>query len=248
MLQHLALGEENGARPLTWRERHSAVDEPGFDRLTRILTLGGSRRTAFVALLGAAGLAVRGWRGSDEALADSGRCRPACGPCARCQLGKCHKTKHGTRVCTKGKCRRRPDDAPCNGTGRCLQGTCNPQPTCMSGSGASPCAGGGECCSGRCLAKGFTNNPTYYCDPSLDGEPCLSDDGCWTGRTGNRRCIGFRCQSGDPILPFPGTCPTGTKYCLNLGCLRPDQCCAENECPSRTTCGPDNTCVPSPSE
>jgi hypothetical protein len=87
------------------------MDADRFDTLTRSLTAGGSRRRAMAAGLGSA-LSLLGLAHSDETGAKSGKCKPACGECAKCDKGRCQK-KNGTKRCKKGKCKPKADGTAC---------------------------------------------------------------------------------------------------------------------------------------
>ena len=97
-------------------------------------------------------------------------------------------------ICRKrkksGRCGAKlPDGTACPRKGRCLNGTCNREPTC-AGAGAS-CATDGDCCSGQCRADLETDE--LACSPSAVGEPCHEADDC-----ASLTCVGYRCQPGEP--------------------------------------------------
>src|SRR5215212_4981744 len=155
------------------------MDAERFDTLARSLTTTGSRRRALAALAGLLGLLGLAQPGDATA---GGACKPSCNECATCKKGKCHKTKHG-KVCKKGKCKPKPNDTTCNGTGKCLNETCNAQPSCMQFS--APCIVGTPpfCCSGIC--NNF--NPfDVHCDKGAAGTMCLAATDCTSGS-----CIGY---------------------------------------------------------
>jgi hypothetical protein len=115
-----------------------------------------------------------------------------------------------------GPCAGKADNSDCNGTGRCLNGVCNPKPTCLA-RGAS-CTGNAACCTKAC--EGGT------CDGGVDSEPigaeCQVDADCLSSR-----CIGYRCVQG--------TIPVGS------ACLR-DPLCASNQCGCAGPGGTQCTC------
>lgn len=93
--------------------------------------------------------------------------RQKCGPC---------------QTCRKGKRKPRQDDTACLGTGRCLQGRCNPLPTCVQALEGCPPAGPAGCCSGGCTQ--------FQCNFSGTGAPCADRTDCFLGAP----CVGYRCQ------------------------------------------------------
>src|SRR5215208_3853558 len=105
------------------------MDADRFDSLARTLTTMGSRRALAAAIGGALGVIALA-DPKNAAAGNSGKCKPTCDECEKCDKGKCHKTKHG-KVCKKGKCKPKPNDSPCSGSGRCLNGTCNLPPVCI---------------------------------------------------------------------------------------------------------------------
>lgn len=139
------------------------MDADHFEDLLRSLAAPGSRRAALAA--GAAALAaLLGLAGADA------------------------KRKKQRRKKRRNPCAGRPDDAACDGTGRCLAGRCNPRPTCL-GRGQT-CAAGptSGCCSGRCLAV----NPPI-CGTGGVGAPCYSSADCSDFPA--PFCVGYRCRA-----------------------------------------------------
>jgi hypothetical protein len=137
------------------------LDSLRFDCLTRALATAPSRRDLTRVLTG---LALGGGAAAAR-LADVNAKK--CGPCKKKKHGKCKKKK--------------PDDSPCNGEGKCLNGTCNQPPTC--GGLFQFCFTDDECCSGDCpfnLAE---------CRQGAADTPCHNAGDCLSNV-----CIGFRCQ------------------------------------------------------
>lgn len=159
------------------------MDESRLDRIARVVGACTDRRgfTRILTVLIAGGVTASTGVGSSEA-SKSGKCKPACGACATCQPGKC-KRKHGKKKCKPGTCTVLPNGTVCNGSGQCLNGTCNAQPTCL-GTG-QPCTAGqvNSCCSGVCRGDD-------HCQNSGNGQPCLQTSDCITPA----KCIGFVCQ------------------------------------------------------
>src|SRR5262245_31854845 len=132
---------------MRWKGRHR-MDSARFDALTRALAAlparRALRRALFALALGGAAVALpRAERAAKK----------KCGPCKQKKKGKCKK--------------RKPNNTPCNGTGQCLNGTCNPQPTCEPAF-ALACVSGDECCSGACIGP----FPTSNCGQGAAGAPC----------------------------------------------------------------------------
>ena len=148
------------------------MDAPRFDRLTRFLSASPTRRTMLG--LGSAGLLGSIGLGSIDAKKNRNKKK-----CKKC--GSCAK-------CNKGKCQPKADDSACEGTGRCLNGRCNPLPICVQALEACPPEDYPvECCSGHC-----TFNPPFVgCSFSSPGGRCVESDDCGPGGT----CVGYRCQT-----------------------------------------------------
>jgi hypothetical protein len=103
-----------------------------------------------------------------------------CGFCRRCQSGTCAADMA-------------QNDAACgsDGTGRCLNGVCNPRPTCSFR--GEHCNTVADCCSAG-STKVITRCDTTFatCEGRSDtGQPCLDSGLCWPGAAG---CIGYVCQ------------------------------------------------------
>ena len=177
------------------------MDRDRFDRLARALSAGRSRRRV-AHLLGALAMAPLVDLGDAGAKKKKGkgkkkkkktnqsppavRCTPNCagkacgddgcgGSCGTCGNVPCRD------VCQGGACIS-ANDTPCNGSGRCLNGTCNPDPMCGAG-GLDLCtmANPGFCCSNVCTDD--------ICAPGNPGDECRVRTDC-----NGAGCIGFRCQ------------------------------------------------------
>jgi hypothetical protein len=177
------------------------MDEPTFDRLTRSLTLAGSRRGALGGLL-IGMLSLVGTQTEHVAAK-----KKPCPPCKKRKKGKCRGTLPNGTACTGGACQGGrciaatpgpcdglANDALCSGgTGRCLNGSCNPPPPCKAVAGT--CTIGSDCCTGTCRdadgsCRGF----------APDNAACRADADCGSGL-----CIGYRCA--------PNSCPAGADAC-----------------------------------
>ena len=116
---------------------------------------------------------------------------PASNPCKACRNGTCSNrasdTCQGTlcKECRDGTCSNKTNDTTCNGMGKCLNGTCNAQPTCKQFN--APCIVGTPpfCCSGNCdnLVPG-----NVHCAKGAAGTMCLASTNCTSGS-----CIGYTC-------------------------------------------------------
>lgn len=181
------------------------MDAPRFDHLTRSLS---SRRTAVSGLLGGALATLLGEAASAHNPVPACRRIKDTRKRAACRRkAKRHNAQHcsgeGTpcadcRTCQGGMC---AADASLNnvacgsdGTGRCLNGRCNPVPTCSPRYGS--CATVADCCSaGSTMAT--TTCPTegpeaHTCRGRSDpGQPCHDSMHC-VGSSGG--CIGYICQ------------------------------------------------------
>jgi hypothetical protein len=111
-----------------------------------------------------------------------------------------------------GPCAGKADNADCNGDGRCLNGGCNPKPTCLATN--AMCTTDDQCCTKACESG--------ECDAGSDAQPngaeCQVDLDCRS-----RRCVGYRCVQG--------TAQAGS-FCSF------DARCASNRC---SCAGPNNT-------
>jgi hypothetical protein len=172
-----------------------------FDALTRSLTTAGSRRLALAALLGGAfgrlGLA------EIEAKRKSGKCKPKCAACQKCDKGKCDK-KNGKKICKKGTCKPKANGAPCTTflSGRCQNGTCVPTSTC-------PATITQLCPGGPAVACGGT-----------DAAPCV----CSRNTESQVACVllppGLNCPD---VTPCSSSAPCGAGYV----CVETGSCCTE---------------------
>ena len=143
-----------------------------------------------------------------------GKCKPAndgitCenNVCRTCQGGVCSSkpASEGTtcennpcRECRNGVCSNTMDDTTCNSTGKCLSGTCNPRPTCVTHH--FPCTTHAECCGGRCFPSGSKQTTNYDCGTSEAGQPCYTSDDCiYLGNS----CVGYRCRDTGQLPPQP---------------------------------------------
>jgi hypothetical protein len=145
------------------------MDMYRFDDLARWLSAPGSRRLVLAALLG----------GTLSALPPAS---------SSAKKGKGKKRKRKTRGGSPppsppaGVCQGVPNDSPCAGDGKCLNGVCNPPPECRTKADGL-CVGAEECCNGfNCLTA-------VPCGTGAAGIPCQVTTDCNAGLV----CVGFRC-------------------------------------------------------
>jgi len=112
--------------------------------------------------------------------------------CKVCQGGACVNAANGStcdnnpcKECQGGACANKANGTACNGTGQCLNGTCNTKPTCLGTGADCTQAMAASCCSGVC--KGDN-----HCQNSGTGSPCLQTSDCITPA----KCVGYICQPG----------------------------------------------------
>jgi hypothetical protein len=168
------------------------MDGSQFDTLLRSLTTARSRRGAVVGLLGGAlgllGLTDSEAKRKKKHHKKKGQGSPPPSPpasppppcpagCAACQ------------ECQNGACVTKANDSTCNGDGRCLNGTCNPRPTCLANE-ATCTEGGTPCCSGNCEDPAGAN--VFFClGVASAGAICQENVHCLSNA-----CVGYRCQLG----------------------------------------------------
>jgi hypothetical protein len=141
------------------KRRDAAMETTRFDQITSTLGETSTRRGALRALAAAAfGLGSVAVLGSQESAA---------------KRRKKGKKKRPT-------CQGQPDDTPCNGDGRCLNGVCQARPTCATS--PTSCANATmtpvvdrACCSSTCGAP-FAGQT--WCTKSATGQPCYETNDC----------------------------------------------------------------------
>jgi hypothetical protein len=181
------------------------MDADRFDALSRALIAAGSRRGALAAAL-SGGLALLGLAHPDDAAAaKSGKCKPKCGECEKCDKGKCER-KNGKKKCKQGKCKARAAGTPCTAFagGQCQNGSCFPVSTCPA-TITSLCTPGTECASGS----------DCFCARSAEGNVlCLQNE--VLGPTPPPCRTSADCPRGEACVDF-GECgpfPAGSKTCM----------------------------------
>ena len=154
--------------------------------LAKVVGTWTNRRSAlsFLTALGLGGLDL-----SAADAARSGKCKPKCGKCERCDRGDCHKNDKGKKVCQKGKCKPRAFGTACN------------KPS------------GGICQNSSCIcASGFTNCSDVCRNLKTDEANCGS---CGTGSTATQVCQEGSCfLKGNCTTAIPSLClPPGPDDC-----------------------------------
>jgi hypothetical protein len=152
------------------------VENTRFNDIAKALGSPTSRRLTLSALLGGT-LARLGL--ADVEAAKSGRCKPKCDACERCNKGKCRRTKSGKKRCKKGKCVLQPGAPTCGPDQVRNEETCG----CCKPPGGS-CAPTGEtvdCCSGFCGFPGV-------CAGRPSGRSCTFGAQCQSGACNNGFC------------------------------------------------------------
>jgi hypothetical protein len=173
------------------------VDPERFATLTRALSGMLSRRT----VAGALGLSAAGLSSRVEARKKR---KKHCGPCKKRK---------------KGKCKPKPNGAPCGADGTCQAGECQeppPDPTC-----AETCDG---CCDGSTCAPGDANSA---CGQGGDScADCTPQGSCCGGACCDGCCFQGHCYPGNAIE----LCGSGGVACA--------------ECPIEEICNVDRVCAP----
>jgi hypothetical protein len=106
------------------------MDGERFDALAKDLFRGATRRRTMGSLLGGALLAI-GLADPEAAYtAKSPKCPRKCGPCKKCDQGKCHKNKSGKRRCSPGKCQPHHGKVGKTCTDDGITGTCQSDGRC----------------------------------------------------------------------------------------------------------------------
>ena len=85
------------------------------------------------------------------------------------------------------RCCQESEGTACNGTGKCLNGTCNAEPMCTQSPAACTTDNATACCSDVCVPSGIGN--LGFCLVGAPGKECLTNGDC-----ASASCIGFRCQ------------------------------------------------------
>ena len=171
--------------------------------------------------------------------ANCGSCGNRCGNGQTCKNGQCKDTSTPTPTstttlppdCPPETCCQ--DNQPCSGSGRCLEGVCQPRPNCLSAGDFSPLIGDSPpCCSG--LTDCSINDQggmTCVCRRSELSGACLNQSDCRSGNCLGYRCLG--CSAGE--VECSGQCVTldTQNHCGACG-----HACARNEFCKNQACKP----------
>lgn len=211
------------------------MENTRFDAMAKTLGSLTTRRLTLGALLGGAlgrlGLA-------DANARKSGKCKPRCAECEKCDKGSCRR-KNGKKRCHKGKCKPKPAGTPCTtfAGGACQNGTClNLQADeANCGSLGTACEPTQVCQAGSCFPKSTCPATlTVFC-PTAFGTSCGSSCWCNQSSEGNIVCVNlagsFCAPPGGTATPCTtsATCPPGS------ACVDTSGCCGV---PGTRTCVP----------
>jgi hypothetical protein len=214
------------------------MDGFDFDTLARAVGSLTTRRLALAALLGGAfgrlGLA------ETAAKRKSGRCKPKCSECQRCDLGRCRKNNQGKKVCKKSKCQPKATGTPCPAFsgGLCQNGTCvnvkaDPANCGRLGNACDPAA---VCQNGVCFPISTCPATTTQACPGggavvacggVEAAPCV----CSRSTEGQVVCVVIP-PLGTTVTPCSSSagCPVG-QACVETGSCEPDPAAAPaNHC------------------
>ncbi len=138
-----------------------------FDEITSTLAATSTRRGALRFLAAAFGVGSVAVLGSKESAAK------------RRRGGKKRRRKP---TAPPPPCQGQPDDTPCNGDGRCLNGMCHARPTCATSATECPNATATSvvdraCCSSICSAR-LPFSGKAFCAKSATGQPCYDTNDC----------------------------------------------------------------------
>ena len=201
------------------------MEDTRFDDMAKALGSRTSRRLTLSALLGGA----IGRLGLDEAeAAKSGKCKPKCDECEKCDKGKCDK-KNGKKKCKKGKCKPKAAGTPCTlatgSGGACCNGTCVNIKTDKSNCGAcgtrcTDVSSNQVCQEGSCF-------PTSTCPATTIGlcfdavpTPCGAPDCiCDRSTEGNVFCASFTNVQCPPPVGAGQACTSSADCSEGWACV-----------------------------
>ncbi len=220
------------------------MDGQRFDRLTRALATGTSRRTILKGLLGAGGAAVSGSVVADQADARVIGARPTVPPAQQpsgCQLPNqlCGGECCGPGLCKSNHCCSSPTHTWCGDR-------CWPESQCTSS--GIPCSDGQKVCGSTCCPANAScarsGNSDICCNPDSGQAPCGFECCATAAQCCDRECCpdGSVCIGNGYCCPFEqmcgGICCNGPgQRCCHDVCIEAGQCCGDDECQdSPATC------------
>ena len=185
------------------------MEDTRFDAIVKAVGSLTTRRLTIGALLGGA-LGRLGLTGT-EAKMSSGKCKPKCGACERCQKGNC-KRKNGKKRCHKGKCK-----STCGSTQVCQSGSCFPRSTCPATATTFCPIGSGTACGSPACFCGQSTEGNIVC-VTLAGSTCPPSVPAGTARP----CASSAtCPSGSACINTSGCCGVDVRVCVPQ-CPTPD--------------------------
>lgn len=249
------------------RDKGVGMDDARFDRLTRQLAAGRSRRSVLKGLAGGFGAGIAALLGGGSAAAKP-KCRQAGRPCEG------HQTCCAGLLCVADgdgsarRCAACPSGQIACGDG-CVD-ACMPSDQCHDAGVCDPATGAcvnpakpdgaacvdGACCAGECVALGTPSNCAGCGDACADSERCTGAGCCPAERSCNERCCAAGETCVDPAASTCGadpTCPDGRPACGEVCCAADETCNAEGSaCEADVPvsvcdalgCGNSSTCAP----
>jgi len=164
------------------------MDDAHFDSLTRAFSNSPSRRQVSRALGGVA-LGALALLGVGDAEAGKKGKKKKKDKDKSGQTTECPQCPQCTQCPTPISCVGQPDDAPCDGGGKCYRGGCVGRPICTGFDVACQPGNTGSdvCCSGYCASGGSING---RCSRGNAGRACYATSDCQPDYI----CVGYRCQ------------------------------------------------------
>jgi hypothetical protein len=195
------------------------MDADRFDTLARSFTATGTRRRALAGLGGALGLLGLA-HPDDVVAAKSGKCKPKCDECEKCDKGKCER-KNGEKRCKKGKCKPKAAGTSCTAFagGLCQNGTCvnvrADEASC--GRLGNACGPTQVCQDGSCFSR--STCPATITSLCTSGTECASGSDCFCARSAEGNVL---CLQNETLGPTPPPCQTSAdcppgEACVDIG-------------------------------
>jgi hypothetical protein len=229
------------------------VDDTRFDAMAKVLGSQQANRRLLVGVLLAGALGRLG-RTEAEGRRSSGKCKPKCGECEKCDKGKCEK-KHGKKHCKKGKCKAKAAGTTCTvSTGE--SGSCQGR-ICVAISIVVPvgavginCTGGTTNCGGACVNTTTDEANCGSCGNACPGTQVCQAGACFPRSTcpANIRslcdsAIGIPCSAANPLIAcYCARSAEGNVVCVRED-LDPKFCTLSPSCTSSEDCRVGEACV-----